>query len=34
MKRKMSKPRTVEQIIRILRQTDGGQTVGEIWSCA
>ena len=30
MKRKMSKPRTVEQIIRILRQTDGGQTVGEI----
>ena len=30
MKRKVSKPRTVEQIIRILRQADGGQTVGEI----
>ena len=30
MKRKRSKPRTVEQIIRILRQAAGGQTVGEI----
>ena len=30
MKRKVSKPRSVEQIIRILRQTDSGQTVGEI----
>ena len=30
MKRKVSKPRSVEQIIRILRQADGGQTVGEI----
>lgn len=30
MKRKMSKPRTVKQIIRILRQTDGAPTVGEI----
>ena len=30
MKRKASKPRTVEQIIRILRQADGGQTVAEI----
>jgi|GEM_PF-5197667 hypothetical protein len=26
MKRKASKPRSVEQIIRILRQADGGQT--------
>ena len=30
MKRKRSKSRTVEQIIRILRQADGGQTVAEI----
>ena len=30
MKRKGSKSRTVEQIIRILRQADGGQTVAEI----
>ena len=30
MKRQRSKSRTVEQIIRILRQTDSGQTVGEI----
>jgi putative transposase len=30
MKRKASKPRSVEQIIRILRQADGGQTVAEI----
>ena len=30
MKRKASKPRSVEQIIRILRQSDGGQTVAEI----
>ena len=30
MKRKASKSRTVEQIIRILRQADGGQTVAEI----
>ena len=30
MKRKASKPRRVEQIIRILRQADGGQTVAEI----
>ena len=30
MKRKASKPRSVEQIIRILRQSDGGLTVAEI----
>ena len=30
MKRKTSKARSVEQIIRILRQADGGQTVVEI----
>ena len=30
MKRKASKPRSVEQIIRILRQADGDQTVAEI----
>ena len=30
MKRKASKPRSVEQIIRILRQADGGQTIAEI----
>ena len=30
MKRKASKPRRVEQIIRILRQSDGGQTVAGI----
>ena len=30
MKRKTSKPRSVEQIIRILRQADGGQTIAEI----
>ena len=30
MKRKASKPRRVEQIIRILRQSDGDQTVAEI----
>ena len=30
MKRKRSKSRTVEQIIRILRQADSGQTVAEI----
>ena len=30
MKRKASKARSVEQIIRILRQADGGQTVAEI----
>ena len=30
MKRKGSKSRTVEQIIRILRQADSGQTVAEI----
>ena len=30
MKRKASKPRSVEQIIRILRQADGGQTVAKI----
>jgi putative transposase len=30
MKRKTSKPHSVEQIIRILRQADGGQTVAEI----
>ena len=30
MKRKASKPRRVEQIIRILRQADGGQTVADI----
>ena len=30
MKRKASKPRSVEQIIRILRQADGGQTVAEL----
>jgi putative transposase len=30
MKRKASKPRSVEQIIRILRQADSGQTVAEI----
>ena len=30
MKRKASKPRSVEQIICILRQADGGQTVAEI----
>ena len=30
MKRKASNPRSVEQIIRILRQADGGQTVAEI----
>jgi putative transposase len=30
MKRKASKPRTVEKIIRILRQADGSQTVAEI----
>ena len=30
MKRKASKPRSVEQIIRILRQSDGGQTEAEI----
>ena len=30
MKRKASKLRSVEQIIRILRQADGGQTVAEI----
>ena len=30
MKRKASQSRTVEQIIRILRQADGGQTVAEI----
>ena len=30
MKRKASKPRSVEQIIRILRQADGGQTAAEI----
>ena len=33
MKRKGSKARTVEQIIRILRQADGGQTVAEICPC-
>ena len=30
MKRKTSKLRSVEQIIHILRQADGGQTVAEI----
>lgn len=30
MKRKTSKPRSVEQIIRILRQADGSQTVAEV----
>ena len=30
MERKANKSRTVEQIIRILRQADGGQTVAEI----
>jgi putative transposase len=30
MKRKASKPRSVEQIIRILRQADGDQTVADI----
>jgi putative transposase len=30
MKRKASKARRVEQIIRILRQADGDQTVAEI----
>jgi putative transposase len=30
MKRKASKARSVEQIIRILGQADGGQTVAEI----
>ena len=30
MKCKASKPRSVEQIIRILRQSDGGLTVAEI----
>ena len=30
MKRKASKPRSVEQIIRILRQADSGQTIAEI----
>ena len=30
MKRKGGKSRTVEQIIRILRQADGGQTVAEL----
>jgi putative transposase len=30
MKRKASKLRSVEQIIRILRPADGGQTVAEI----
>ena len=30
MKRKGSKARTVEQIIRILRQADSGQTVAEL----
>ena len=29
MKRKPSKPRSVEQIIRIVRQADGDRTVGE-----
>ena len=29
MKRKASKPRSVEQIIRILRQADGDQTVAD-----
>ena len=30
MKRKASKARSVEQIIRILRQADGGQAIAEI----
>jgi hypothetical protein len=30
MKRKPSKRRSVERIIRILRQDDGGQTVAEV----
>ena len=30
MKRKASKPRSVEQIIRILRPADGGQTIAEL----
>jgi len=30
MSRKTNKPRSVEQIIRILRQADGDQTVAEV----
>ena len=30
MKRKPSKPRSVEQIIRIVRQADGDRTVADL----